>query len=69
MAAPKTIRSNGKLLQASDPCPRACNDGKGGAVHLVSDHDEAKANQCSKCMCVIQDVRNHINRDQAKAGF
>lgn len=53
MPAPKSIKKNGVTLQSSDQCPRC-------APHLVSDHDEAKANQCSRCACVIQSVANHV---------
>lgn len=51
--AQSTVATNGKqiVLQTSDKCPR-CGD-KG---HVVSDHDDTRANQCSKCACVAQDV-------------
>lgn len=55
MSSP-TAKKNRVTLQTSDPCPRNCNSGPGTAVHLVSDHVEEKARQCSKCNCVIQDV-------------
>ena len=68
MPAPKNIKSNGKVLQSSDPCPRGCGDVKSGFGHLVSDHDDAKYGACSKCACIIQDVRSHIGRDTGKTG-
>ena len=44
------------VLTQSDPCPRGCQTNGRGAVHLLSDHDEAKVRQCNLCSCVIQDV-------------
>ena len=46
------------ILSQSDPCPRGCRTGANGTVHLLSDHDEAKARQCNRCSCVIQDVHD-----------
>lgn len=51
-----TARKGRTALQSSDNCPRGCRTGANGAIHLVSDHVVEKANQCSKCNCVIQDV-------------
>ncbi len=55
MASP-TCRKNGVLLQPTDLCP-ICGPTNG---HLISDHDESKARQCSKCACVAQTVMTHI---------
>lgn len=44
------------VLTSSDPCPRACNSGPNTPVHLMSDHVEEKARQCTKCSCVVQDT-------------
>ena len=51
-----TARKGKTVLTSSDPCPRGCRTGANGAVHLMSDHDDTKMNQCSKCACVVQNV-------------
>ena len=56
MATPAAKKGR-TVLQSSDPCPRGCNSGVLNATpHLLSDHVEEKARQCTKCSCVIQDV-------------
>lgn len=44
------------VLTPSDPCPRNCRTGQNGTVHLLSDHTEENARQCSRCACVVQDT-------------
>jgi len=68
MPGTRDARKNGAVLLTSDPCPRGCTYPLSGSpVHLVSDHS-VSLGQCSKCSCVIQEVRNHIGRDVAKVG-
>jgi hypothetical protein len=68
MPGTNNVKKNGVTLISSDQCPKGCvNPLSSTTVHLVSDHS-ASLGQCSKCSCVIQDVRNHIGRDAAKVG-
>jgi hypothetical protein len=68
MPGTRDAKKNGIVLIASDPCPNGCASAlPNSAIHLVSDHS-ASLGQCSKCACIIQEVRNHIGRDAAKIG-
>lgn len=51
-----SARKGRTVLASSNECPRGCRTSVNGAVHLMSDHSETKARQCSKCACVVQDV-------------
>lgn len=57
MATP-SARKGKTVLTTSDPCPRGCRTGANSAVHLMSDHVEEKARQCTLCACVVQDVHD-----------
>lgn len=43
------VKKAGAVVTAGTQCPRGCG-------HIMSDHVEEKARQCTKCACVAQDT-------------